>query len=102
MDFLLTSFQIKSMSIFEIGMLLCFGASWPFMIYKTYKTKEVKGQSKRFLSIILFGYVCGMFHKVFYNLDFVFWLYVINFILVAIELISVIIYEEEKCIEHKI
>lgn len=89
MDFLLASIQIKSMSIFEIGMLLCFGASWPFMLKKTIKTKETKGQSKRFLSIILLGYICGMLHKIFYNLDIVFWLYVLNFTLVFVELILV-------------
>ena len=48
-DFLIQSFQIKSMSIFEAGMLICFGASWPFAVMKTYKTKSVKGKSRLFL-----------------------------------------------------
>ncbi|MCR5261327.1 MAG: hypothetical protein K6C94_05760 [Candidatus Gastranaerophilales bacterium] len=96
MDFLTASLQIKSMSIFEVGMMLCFGASWPFMIRKTLVTKLTKGQSKRFLSIILAGYICGMFHKMLYNMDIVFWLYVINFALVAFELILTFVYGKEK------
>ena len=27
------------MSIFEAGMMVCFGASWPIAAYKTYKAK---------------------------------------------------------------
>lgn len=92
MEFLAASLQIKSMSIFEVGMLICFGASWPFMLVKTIKTKETKGQSKRFLCIILLGYIFGSLHKIFYNMDFVFWLYVLNFILVSGELLLVILY----------
>lgn len=95
MDFLTASLQLKSMSFFEIGMLLCFGVSWPFMLSKTIKTHITKGQSKRFLSIVLLGYVCGMLHKIFYNLDIVFWLYVLNFMLVASELILVFVYGRE-------
>lgn len=96
MDFLTASLQINNMSFYEVGMLLCFGASWPFMLYKTYKTKIVKGQSKRFLSIVMLGYVCGMLHKIVCNMDIVFWLYVINFLLVAQELVLVCIYGNEK------
>jgi len=96
MDFLTASLQINTMSIFEAGMLLCFGISWPFMIRKTLVTKITKGQSKRFLSIILAGYICGIFHKVLYNMDIVFWLYVINFTLVAFELILTFVYGKEN------
>ena len=42
MDFLTASLQVKSMSIFEAGMIFCFGASWPFALYKTFKTKSAK------------------------------------------------------------
>ncbi|MBQ2644913.1 hypothetical protein IJG14_04990 [bacterium] len=83
------------MSFFEVGMLICFGISWPFMIRKTILTKDIKGQSKRFLCIILAGYVCGMLHKLFYNLDIVLWLYVLNFILVLSELLLIYFYERK-------
>lgn len=100
MDFLTASLQVNTMSFFEVGMLVCFGISWPFMLRKTIVTKETKGQSKRFLSIVMAGYVCGMFHKILYNMDIVFWLYVINFGLVASEFFLVCFYGREpqnKC-----
>jgi len=87
------SFQIKSMSIFEALMLFCFGASWPFALRKTFKTKSVKGKSKRFLSLILIGYICGIIHKIFYNMDIVIWLYFINFVMISADLILTLIYQ---------
>ena len=76
------------MSIFEAGMLLCFGASWPAAVLKTYRTKNVEGKSLLFLLLILTGYVCGMINKVLYfGYDLVFWLYVINFVLVFCDLV---------------
>lgn len=75
------------MSIFEIGMLLCFGASWPFAVAKTYKTKDVKSKSILFLGLILLGYVFGIIHKIIYKPDFVIWLYVLNGILVLADII---------------
>ena len=53
-DFFVQSLQFKSMSFFEAGMLICFGASWPFAVAKTYKSKSVKGKSRLFLSLIIF------------------------------------------------
>ncbi len=92
MDLLLASIQMKSMSIFEAGMLICFGASWPFALMKTIKTKDVKGKSKRFVALILIGYICGILHKILYNMDFVFWLYVANFLLVFADFALTILY----------
>ena len=44
------------MSIFEAVMIFCFGVSWPFSIYKSYRTKSVKGKSlvQRVVAIPLF------------------------------------------------
>lgn len=75
------------MSIYEILMLICFGASWPFAVLKTYKTKNVKGKSVLFLSLILIGYICGIIHKCIYNPDAVILLYVLNLVLVGTDLI---------------
>jgi len=75
------------MSIYEILMLICFGASWPFAVLKTYRTKNVKGKSVLFLSLILIGYICGIIHKCIYKPDAVVWLYVLNLILVGTDLI---------------
>ena len=83
-DWLIQSFQIKTMSIFEAGMLICFGASWPFAVRKTFKTKSVKGKSKLFLILIILGYIFGMINKIQNSVDIVFWLYVINLLLVSL------------------
>lgn len=74
------------MSIFEMLMLLCFGAAWPFSIYRSYKSKSVAGKSPYFLAILIVGYICGILNKVFYNLDFVVYLYCLNLIMVSTDL----------------
>jgi len=78
---------LDHMSVFEIGMLICFGSSWPFAVYKTYKTKNVKGKSILFLGLIFLGYVFGMIHKFFYSYDFVIFLYLLNGLLVLSDII---------------
>lgn len=66
------------MSIFEAGMMVCFGISWPIAAYKTYKSKCVHGKSIQFSYLILAGYICGLLHKLIYSLDLVIWLYIAN------------------------
>ncbi|MDD3419313.1 MAG: hypothetical protein PHE78_01795 [Candidatus Gastranaerophilales bacterium] len=75
------------LSIFEVLMLICFGASWPFAVIKTYKTKNVKGKSIIFLSLVIIGYLCGMMHKILYNPDAVIWLYALNCLLVSADMV---------------
>jgi len=75
------------MSIFEALMLICFGASWPFAVLKTYKTKNVKGKSVFFLFLVLIGYIFGIVHKILHSLDFIIALYVFNGLLVLLDLI---------------
>jgi hypothetical protein len=70
------------MSFFEIVMLICFGAAWPFSIYKSYTSKSIAGKSVLFLYVIGMGYVAGTLHKVFYNFDLVIFLYVLNGVMV--------------------
>ncbi|MDP6629999.1 MAG: hypothetical protein QGH29_03340 [Kiritimatiellia bacterium] len=74
------------LSVFEAGMLVCFGISWPISIIKALRTRMVDGKSPVFMSIVALGYVFGMIHKVVYNCDQVFLLYVFNFIMVSIDL----------------
>lgn len=79
------------MSLFEIGMLICFGVSWPVSIAKSLRTKNVSGKSPLFLSIIDLGYVFGILNKVVNRLEdgsihWVVWLYVINLCLVSLDL----------------
>jgi hypothetical protein len=79
------------MSLFEIGMLICFGVSWPVSIAKSLRTKNVSGKSPLFLFIIDLGYVFGILNKVVNrlengNIHWVVWLYGINLGLVSFDL----------------
>ncbi|MCM1988956.1 PQ-loop domain-containing transporter [Oceanirhabdus seepicola] len=71
--------------IFEILMLICFGAAWPLSIYKSYTSKSVEGKSVAFLFVLLVGYVFGILHKFFYSFDNVIYLYILNFVMVSID-----------------
>lgn len=75
------------MSLFEIVMLICFGAAWPLSIYKSYTSRSSKGKSVFFLIVILIGYVAGMLHKIFYQYDAVVYLYLFNCMMVFIDLL---------------
>lgn len=70
------------MSVFEIIMLVCFGSAWPFSIYRSWRSKSVAGKSFLFLLVVLTGYLAGILHKVFFHLDRVIILYIVNFTLV--------------------
>ena len=49
--------------IFEIIMVVSFGASWPFNVVKSYKARTTKGKSLLFLCLIFFGYIAGITSK---------------------------------------
>ena len=49
--------------LFEIIMILSFGASWPFNVVKSYKARTAKGQSPIFMLLIIFGYIAGIASK---------------------------------------
>lgn len=82
--------------IFEIIMLICFGAAWPMSVYKSHKTKSNKGKSVAFLFTILIGYLSGITYKIFYNYDWVIYLYILNVSLVALDI--VLFYRNKKLI----
>ncbi len=71
------------MSPFEIIMLICFGAAWPFALYKSYISRSVKGKSFPFLIVVIVGYASGILHKIFYHPDNVVFLYALNMLMVA-------------------
>lgn len=75
------------MSIFEAIMLLCFGAAWPFSIWKSYKSRSNQGKSMLFMAIVEVGYISGMIHKVLYSRDIVLYLYALNFVLVLTDMV---------------
>ncbi|MBN1621736.1 MAG: hypothetical protein JW871_04000 [Endomicrobiales bacterium] len=75
------------MSIFEALMLICFGAAWPFSIYKSYTSKTNKGKSIIFLYVVFIGYISGCIHKALYNYDAVIFLYALNGLMVFIDIL---------------
>ncbi|MDR1924498.1 MAG: hypothetical protein LBQ66_08985 [Planctomycetaceae bacterium] len=84
------------MSPFEIGMLVCFGISWPISILKLLRAKSSEGKSMTFAIVVVAGYFCGMFHKLFYNLDPVIFLYVLNTLMIMLDLLLTIKYRQKK------
>ena len=82
------------MSIFEAGMLICFGAAWPMNIAKSIKTKSTKGKSLGFLCLIFFGYIAGIASKLvnpaymaaFADKWYVLFFYVLNLLMVGTDL----------------
>lgn len=75
------------MSLFEVIMLICFGAAWPLSIYKSYTSRSTEGKSVSFLIVILIGYVAGILHKILNQYDPVVYLYLLNLIMVAADLL---------------
>lgn len=84
------------MSIFEVGMLICFGTAWPFSIYKSIRYKHVNGKSAPFLIIVLFGYLSGIAHKALYSFDAVIYLYILNAAMVIIDISLYFTYRSKK------
>ncbi|MFW5985008.1 MAG: hypothetical protein ACOCQ1_01910 [Halanaerobiaceae bacterium] len=75
------------MSIFEVIMLVCFGAAWPMSIYKSYTARDNSGKSLGFMVIIMIGYLSGVVHKLFYYYDLVIILYLLNSFMVFIDIL---------------
>ena len=80
--------------ILEVIMIVSFGASWPLNVLKSYRARTTKGKSLPFLCLILFGYVAGIASKfvnetymaAFASKWYVLFFYVLNFVMVAIDL----------------
>ena len=87
--------EIKTAEIFEVIMIVSFGASWPMNVIKSWKTRTAKGKSLAFLCLILFGYIAGIIGK-FINPAYmaaigekwyILFFYFLNFIMVATDLV---------------
>ena len=50
--------------ILEAILVISFGISWPISIIKTLKSKTSAGKSPLFISLIIFGYICGIISKI--------------------------------------
>lgn len=80
--------------LFEILMIVSFGASWPLNVIKSYKSRTAKGKSLIFLCLIFFGYIAGIISKLLNESYmnsitskwYVLFFYVLNLIMVGIDL----------------
>ncbi len=73
-------------SVFETLMLLCFGASWPVSILRSYRARSVQGKSLVFLLLLELAYICGILHKTLVRTDIVLALYIVNFLMVMADI----------------
>ena len=73
-------------SIFEVVMLVCFGAAWPVSICKSYRSRTTAGKSVVFLVIVEIGYMAGICFKLTGTLDYVIALYVLNAVMVLVDI----------------
>ncbi len=80
------------MSIFEALMMIGFGLAWPFNISRSLRTKTAAGKSFLFMITIELAYLCGIIHKILYSLDWILGLYILNFIMVLVDLLLMIRY----------
>jgi hypothetical protein len=74
-------------SVFEILMLVCFGAAWPFSIYRSLTSRSIAGKSVVFLIVVLVGYAAGVLHKLLYRYDYVIFLYALNGCMVLTDIV---------------
>ena len=80
--------------LFEIIMIVSFGASWPLNVMKSYRARTTKGKSLAFLCLIFFGYIAGIISKLineaymasFASKWYVLFFYVLNLIMVGMDL----------------
>ncbi len=93
----------QTAELLEAAMLVCFGSSWPFQVFKTWRSKTAAGKSLLFLSLLLTGYVCGFFGKLLREVDWVALLYVCNAALVSTDLILSLRYRKRdklRAVQH--
>lgn len=79
-------------SSFEAVMIACFGVSWPFSVYRSYKARTTKGKSLVFLLAIWVGYLFGVSCKILQAIyvgyvTYVIFFYIFNLIVVSLDLI---------------
>ena len=83
-------------TLFEAVMLICFGFSWPFAIIKTVKVKNPTAKSYIFLALVIIGYAAGCLYKLTGKFDFVFYLYLLNGLLVATDTVLCLYYRKKQ------
>lgn len=85
--------------LFEAGMLVCFGFSWPINVVKAYKAKTAKSTSLAFIFLIITGYVAGITAKIInQQFNYVLAVYFINLLIV---LSNVAVYFRNSALDRK-
>ena len=75
----------------EMGMIVCFGVSWPVSIARMLRLRRSEGKSLGFIALILLGYLLGMAAKIVCaraddaELPAVTWLYALNSAFVGVD-----------------
>ena len=73
--------------VFEAIMLICFGASWPVSVIKSWRARSNKGKSLLFLLLIDSGYIIGVAGKIFFHPSWVIGVYCCNIIFVTCDIV---------------
>lgn len=85
------------MSYFELGMMICFGISWPVSVIKSIRSKTTGGKSIVFSICIFVGYILGILHKLLFSLDYAIYVYLFNLIMVGLDIVFYAInYQRDK------
>ena len=73
--------------IFEAGMLICFGFSWPLNVIKAFKARTAQGCCLQFIIVSFPGYVAGLAAKfVHTQINYVLAVYFLNLVIVTANL----------------
>ncbi|MBQ9082939.1 MAG: hypothetical protein IJY28_05500 [Clostridia bacterium] len=81
--------------LFEIIMILSFGASWPLNVMKSWNARTAKGKSLPFLLLLIFGYIAGIISKfvneaymaAFADKWYVLFFYFLNLFMIVLDLV---------------
>ena len=85
--------------LFEAGMLVCFGFSWPINVVKAYKARTAKTTSLAFIFLIIIGYVLGISAKLInHQFNYVLAVYILNLVIV---LSNIMVYFRNRALDKK-
>lgn len=91
-------------NLFEVLMVVCFGVSWPFNIYKLLKSRTARGTSVLFYFFIWVGYLFGLSSKAIKAVNgiatpgYVWFFYTLNTVMVFC---GILVYFRNKKLDQK-
>lgn len=85
--------------LFEAGMLVCFGFSWPINVVKAYRAGTAKSTSLAFICLIITGYILGIGAKMInHQFNYVLAVYILNLVIVFS---NVLVYFRNRALDKK-